>query len=326
MLQVYRALQDVPSRPRSLTIGNFDGGHIGHRRIFRRVVEIAKLRNLTPTVLTFEPHPARVLHPAKAPRMLGSFEDKLAVFRHEGIEDVVVIPFDVEFSKITPEQFARGVLKEVLSAEAVIVGENFRFGALQSGNMETLRVLGDQVGFSTDFIPSARLHNQVVSSSEVRRLITEGFVSRAGRLLEQPYLVHGDVVRGQGVGSKQTVPTLNLATTSEILPANGVYITRTFDEDTDRAWPSITNIGFRPTFAGKDLTVETFLLSQLDPTQTPERISVAFLRRVREERKFESPAELKTQILKDVRRAQAYFRRVAKWCGATPYNKRESHK
>ena len=152
----------------------------------------------------------------------------------------------------------------------------------------------------------------VVSTSEVRTRIEGGEVSLAGRLLERPYALSGDVVPGHGVGSKQTVPTLNLHTEAPVLPHNGVYITRTTDPETGRRWNSITNIGIRPTFGGDKLTIETFLLDAFDGA-TPSRIRVEFLRRVRDERKFESPEALKSQILRDVGRAQAYFRRLARW-------------
>jgi riboflavin kinase/FMN adenylyltransferase len=151
----------------------------------------------------------------------------------------------------------------------------------------------------------------MVSSSEIRRLILAGAVSTAARLLERPHALFGKVVRGRGIGSKQTVPTLNMATEAEVIPAPGVYITRTRDRDSRRAWDSITNVGYRPTFDGQSLSIETFLLSPFDG-QTPARIRVEFLRRVRDERKFESPEALKTQIMKDVGRAQAYFRRCAR--------------
>jgi riboflavin kinase / FMN adenylyltransferase len=151
----------------------------------------------------------------------------------------------------------------------------------------------------------------IVSTSEVREHVERGDVAKAARLLERPYGVSGQVVTGQGIGAKQTVPTLNLDTAAEVLPADGVYITRTYDLDSPRRWNSITNIGMRPTFGGAERTIETFLLQSLD--HPPVRIRVDFLRRVREERKFDDAAALKQQILRDVARAQAYFRRLARW-------------
>jgi riboflavin kinase/FMN adenylyltransferase len=260
-------------------------------------------------VLTFDPHPTRIVAPARAPRLLSTPEQRLALMKVAGIEQVFVLPFDQEFSQLSPLDFVKRILVNRLHAKAVIVGENFRFGNRASGDTDLLQKLGLEHGYTTEITTGVELRGRMVSSSEVRRLVEGGAVSMACRLLGRPYAVEGEVVRGHGVGSKQTVPTLNLDTKAEILPAVGVYITRTTDLDAARKWPSITNVGYRPTFDGDRLTVETFLLSPLDG-EAPHRIQVEFLRRVREERKFDSPEALKTQIFKDVRRAQTYFRRT----------------
>ena len=208
------------------------------------------------------------------------------------------------------------ILIEELDARSVLVGDNFRFGAGQAGDVALLRTLGEQMGFRTEIIHEVKRHGRTVSSSAIRHILEDGDVALANRLLEHAYSIEGEVVQGRGVGSKQTVPTLNLQTTAELIPATGVYITATTDiEAPGRSWNSITNIGFRPTFDdGQGLSIETFLLTPLtgDP---PRRIRLQFLRRVREERKFESPEVLKAQILKDVSRAQAYFRRLRRWSG-----------
>ena len=311
MFRVYRALDEIGPEARNcaVSIGNFDGVHAGHRRILRRVVELSRERGWTPSVLTFHPHPTKVLAPDRAPKLLSTVEERLSYMQAEGIQQAFVLPFDRAFSEQTPEAFARDILAERLGAKAVLVGENFRFGRGQSGDVELLRRLGDQYGFETEIVGGVNIRGRMVSSSEVRRLIFAGKVSTAARLLERPYALQGEVVCGQGIGSKKTVPTLNLATEAEIIPATGVYITRTHDVDSGRNWESITNIGYRPTFDGQGLTIETFLLSAFDGA-TPEHIRVELLRRVREERKFESPESLKAQIMKDVARAQAYFRRM----------------
>jgi riboflavin kinase / FMN adenylyltransferase len=167
-------------------------------------------------------------------------------------------------------------------------------------------------------VPAVACRGRIVSSSGIRGLVESGQVAAAGRLLLRPYAIEGDVVSGRGVGSKQTVPTLNLATGAELIPARGVYVTCTRDLDADRRWNSITNIGYRPTFGASDeLTIETFLLEPLTG-ETPHRIRVEFLRRVREERKFDSPDALRAQILKDVGAAQRYFRRLRAWVGRVP--------
>jgi riboflavin kinase/FMN adenylyltransferase len=192
------------------------------------------------------------------------------------------------------------------------VGENFRFGRGQGGGVSTLRELGERLGFLTEVVPGFRLRGRMVSSSEVRRLIEAGRVGTAGRLLGRCYALEGEVVSGRGVGSRQTVPTLNLATPAEVLPPNGVYVTRVRDLDSPRRWPAVTNVGNRPTFGGGELSVESFLLTGLEG-EAPRRIAVEFRRRLRDERKFESPEALKAQILRDVARAQAYFRRLDRW-------------
>jgi riboflavin kinase/FMN adenylyltransferase len=225
----------------------------------------------------------------------------------EDIEQVFVIAFNREFASLSPEEFARTVVVEGLGAGGVFVGENFRFGSKHSGDVELLRQLGAELGFEVEIVPSVYVRGRMVSSTEIRGLIEAGSVSLACRLLERPYWIEGKVVSGEGIGSKQTVPTLNLDPWSEVLPADGVYITRT--QDGNREWQSITNIGMRPTFGGNRRTIETFLLSPFDG-RTPERIRLDFLKRVREERKFESPEALKTQILRDVGVAKKYFRLI----------------
>ena len=291
-----------------VTIGNFDGLHAGHRRIMNQVVVIARKNGWTPTVLTFHPHPTRLVAPARAPKLMTTPEQRSEMMLEEGIENVLILPFTREVAGLTPEEFVKTVLCEQLNARVVLVGANFRFGKWQAGNVQTLAELGVRYGFTTEVLDEVSRRGGVVSSSGIRTLIERGNVSAACRLLTTPYAIEGEIVTGLGIGAKQTVPTLNLNTTAELLPASGVYITRT--SEAGRQWDSITNIGYRPTFNGDSLTIETYLLSAFDGVP-PQRIKLEFLRRVREERKFESPDALKSQIFKDVSRAQTYFRRLA---------------
>jgi len=292
-----------------VTIGNFDGVHAGHRQLLRRVVELGREQNLKPAVLTFDPHPTRVVAPHRAPRLLTTMEERIALIREQGVQEVVVLPFTSEVAQLSPEEFVERIVVGQLHARIVMVGDNFRFGHKQSGDINTLSELGVRFGFQTHVVDAVRRRGRIVSSSEIRRLIEEGNVAMAGRLLERPYDLSGDVVSGHGIGSRQTVPTLNISTPAQVIPGNGVYITRTRDLESGDCWNSITNVGNRPTFGGGDLTIETFLLSSFDGL-TPGRISIEFLRRIREERKFESPEALKQQILRDVGRAQTFFRRL----------------
>jgi riboflavin kinase/FMN adenylyltransferase len=311
MFRVYRSLAEIgpDAHPAAVAIGNFDGVHAGHRKLLRRTVELARQRGWRPSVLTFHPHPTKIVAPERAPKLLSTTEQRWEFMQAEDIEQVFVLPFDLEFSRLTPEEFASKVLVDGVGAAGVLVGHNFRFGAKHAGDVPLLTRLGAELGFCVEIVPSVHLRGRMVSSTEIRNLLQEGAVSLACRLLERPYWVEGRIVSGRGIGSRQTVPTLNLDTAADVVPASGVYISRTTDLDGSRRWQSITNIGVRPTFNGQERTIETFLLTKLEG-ETPKRIRLEFLRRLREERKFESPEALKSQILCDVKQANTYFRRL----------------
>jgi riboflavin kinase/FMN adenylyltransferase len=314
-MKLYRSLDAVPPDfgPSALTIGNFDGVHFGHRRILRRLKAIADERGWKASVLTFDPHPTRVVAPDRAPHLMTTVDRRAELMEEEGIEQVLVLPFTHELAKLSPEDFVARLLVDRLGARAVLVGDNFRFGHKQAGNIRMLAELGQRLGFETEIIPAIQCRGRVVSSSGIRELILAGRVSTAARLLQHPYGLEGDVVSGRGVGRKETVPTLNLNTSAELIPARGVYVTRTLDSQSQRRWDSITNIGYRPTFGdSEELSIETFLLTPFEG-ETPRHICVEFLWRVRDERKFETPEALKAQIFRDVGVAQRYFRRAKKW-------------
>ncbi len=284
-------------------IGVFDGVHVGHQTLLRRTVETAKELGCTAAVLTFHPHPACVVAPERAPRLLDSIEERRELLRAQGMDDVRVLTFDARLAGMTAEEFAAGPLRGV---RGIVVGEDFRFGKGRAGDVGMLAALG----FDVRPVAAVRRRGLVVSSSEIRKRVEGGEVSLAGRLLGRAYAVSGEIVRGHGIGSKQTVPTLNLRTDSEVLPANGVYITRTTDLMSGARWNSITNIGMRPTFENAGgLSVETYLLDALQGAG-PDRVRLEFLRRVRAERKFDSPEALRGQILRDVAIANGYFRRL----------------
>jgi riboflavin kinase / FMN adenylyltransferase len=308
---IYRSLAEVPPDfgPCAITIGNFDGVHKGHREIMRQVREIAREHGWKAAVLTFDPHPSKLVAPDRAPRLLTTPDQRARLILEQGIDEVLILPFTSELAKLTPEEFVREILADRLKVRAVLVGDNFRFGNRAAGDAGTMEELGAEYSFSTEIVGAISWRGRVISSSEIRRLIQAGNVSLACRLLGRPYALDGRVVHGEGRGSKQTVPTLNLDTPAEVLPKSGVYVTRTRESNGPRNWPSITNIGQRPTFNGHGLTIETYLLSGLD-SEPPQEISVEFLRWVREERKFENAEALKAQILRDVGRALAYFRRL----------------
>lgn len=285
----------------AVAIGVFDGVHLGHQELLRRTIETARELQLKPAVLTFDPHPAAVVAPGREPRLLTTVEERCRLIREQGIDQILVLAFDTDVATMTPEHFAQKFLRAKLDAQAVIVGEDFSFGCNRSGSIATL----SELGFVTRPLTPVKYRGVAVSSTEIRNRIESGDVSRAGRLLNRPYTISGNVVSGYGIGSKQTVPTLNLQTNAEVLPVKGVYITRT-----NQRWNSITNIGVRPTFGGDDLlSIETFILSPFEEP-TPKSITLEFFRRVRDERRFDSPDALKAQILRDVKKTNTYFRRI----------------
>jgi len=316
--RVWRSLAEVPPDfgPCATTIGNFDGVHAGHQTLMRRIVAISRERGWKPAVLTFNPHPAKVVAPDRAPKIIMTLDQRAEVMGALGIEEVLMLPFTAEVSRWTPEEFVRTVLVDAMKVRAVLVGDDFRFGHKQAGDTDYLTELGARFGFEVDPIEPVCVRGERVSSSLVRQMALTGKVNRACRLLGRPFALEGVVVKGHGVGAKQTVPTLNLQPFTEVWPENGVYVSRTYDvgsglADSRRSWKSITNVGQRPTFGGHDISIETYLLDPLtDPR--PERIRVEFLWRVRNERRFPTPADLKAQILRDVAVAQKYFQRVAR--------------
>lgn len=306
---VFRSLDEARGRfgPCALAIGNFDGVHIGHQALIHRAVEFAAVNRLTPAVLTFDPHPTAVVAPDRVAKMICTLDQRLRLLSRAGAGRILVLPFTVDVARLSPEEFVSQILVGALQTKGVFVGDNFRFGYKQAGTPDVLRKLSQEYGFASEFIHPVHYRNEVVSSSSIRQYLGSGNVSRAGRLLGHCFTLEGSVVAGHGVGARQTVPTLNLRPVPSQVTPCGVYVTETSD-DTGRMWPSITNVGVRPTFDGEELTIETYLLAPLnDPV--PGRIEVQFRRFVRPEKRFPDAAALKAQILKDVTRAQQYWRR-----------------
>jgi len=306
-MKVLSGLPDAAaSGPCVLTIGNFDGLHLGHQEILRTVVAEARRLGATPAVLTFDPHPVRILAPHRAPQLITTSRQKLRLIEQTGIELVVTATFDAAFSALTPQEFIHKYLVDGLRTKMLCVGSNFTFGNRQTGNIETLRQWSQE--FVLVEIPAVTNRGVLVSSTNVRRQIQEGRVSRACRMLGRWFEIEGNIVTGAGRGRTVTVPTLNLESDNDLLPKRGVYITR-IAVDAERYANSITNIGIRPTFEGTEQTIETFVLHSTVPGgQRAARVQ--FLKRVRDERKFDSPELLKEQIVHDVQTAETFFRRL----------------
>jgi len=293
-----------PAAAGILTIGNFDGVHLAHQELLRRVVTVAQARNAIATAVTFNPHPAKILAPERAAQQLTSLARKTELMEKLGIERLVVLPFSETLSRLSPRDFVREILVQNLNPQAIFVGPNFRFGHRQTGDVRLLAEIGSEEGFEVDLLPMLEIRGQRVSSTRIRQLIAQGEVSLAGRLLGRPYASSGPIVTGRGIGKKQTVPTVNLGPVDELLPRVGVYVTRT--RLGDSWYDSATNVGFRPTFGEDRLTVECFLLN-FEGEIHEARMTVEFLHRLRDERKFPDAAALKTQIQKDAHRAKRFF-------------------
>ena len=298
-----------------LAIGNFDGIHLGHQEILRDVVRRAATSGDVATALTFEPAPLKVLRPDSAPRRLSTNDQRATWFRFFGLESAVVQAFTVELSRLSPEEFVQQILVDQLRLRALLVGENFRFGHKQAGDTALLKHLGARHGFEVMVVPPVISHGEVVSSTVIRREIAEGNVTHAGRLLGRPFVLTGEVVSGEGVGHRFTVPTLNLQPEQELLPARGVYITRTLLDGESKSRRSVTNIGMRPTFNGTSLTVETYLLDAPKEFET-KRIEIRFWKCLREEKKFANADELKSQIARDVAATHRFFARLRRFRSA----------
>ncbi|MFN2517205.1 MAG: bifunctional riboflavin kinase/FAD synthetase [Pyrinomonadaceae bacterium] len=294
-------------RPTVLTLGVFDGLHLGHQLIIRTVVERARAVGAVPTAITFDPHPRAVLHPESAPPLLQTLDQKVEGFGVLGIKQTVVVRFTPQFSMIRAEDFLRQVVKDRLQAREVYLGRGFAFGHDREGNIELLRRVSEGLGFFADEVPEVRFRNQRVSSSRVRGLLTDGKVNIARRLLGRPYGVEGLVERGSERGHLLGFPTANLHPKNRVIPRNGVYVTGALIDGNWRR--SVTNVGLRPTFGtNTEPTIETFVINW-EGDLYGDVVRVRFLHRLREERKFDSIEELKTQIRRDVERAQSYFER-----------------
>jgi phosphoribosyl 1,2-cyclic phosphate phosphodiesterase len=292
-----------------LAIGNFDGIHLGHQAILRATVERAHALNAVSTALTFDPSPRKVLRPETAPLRLSTNAQRMEWFNALGLEAVVVLPFTLDLARLSPGEFVEQILLRDLHVKAVLVGENFKFGHKQAGDVKLLSELGAKHGFAVVIVPPVVYRGEIVSSTIIRREVAAGDVSHAARLLGRPFALTGEVVSGTGTGSRFTFPTLNLAAEQELLPARGVYVTRTCLDAETRSHRSVTNIGVRPTFNGSSLSIETHLLdAQL--TAAPKRIEIRFWKRLREEKKFTGPEELRSQIAADIARANKFFSRL----------------
>ncbi len=289
-----------------LTIGNFDGVHLGHQALFRMLIERARKNNGTSVVFTFVPHPLRVIAPERAPKLLTPYKEKIRLIKNCGIDVIICINFTKEFASITAEDFIRNILCSMLEVREILIGSNYMFGKGRKGSPELLKALGKEYGFSVTVVDEIRIDNTVVSSSRIRTLIAKGRVEEAAKFLGRPYSVEGVVIEGAKRGkSLLNTPTANLSTANELLPKDGVYAVKV--KVGRKVYGGATNIGCNPTFKDKKFSFETHILD-FEGRLLGKTLRVEFISRIRDEIKFSKVEDLAAQLEKDI----AQIRRILK--------------
>ncbi len=310
-MEIFHSLDEIsPDYTQTvLAIGNFDGVHRGHRYVLAQVLQRARSRNAKAVALTFKPHPMRVLRPDHPFKLITPLATKLELLKQTGIDAVIVLPFTKAFSETEAYTFADRILARGIHAIEVHEGDNFRFGKNATAGTAELAGFGRELGFSVVVYSAQRTHGLIISSSAVRQAIVDGNLRGARWMLGRSLFVDAPPAHGRGIGTRLTVPTINLAPYPELLPPNGVYITQM--EINGSCFNAVTNVGNRPTFGEGSFAVESYLLnfSEMELNYSAN-LRLHFLARIREERKWPNPEALKAQIMKDVALAKRYFRLI----------------
>jgi riboflavin kinase / FMN adenylyltransferase len=293
-------------RRAALSVGNFDGLHLGHQKLLSLLVEQARERGQRASVITFDPHPLRLLRPEQAPAMIQTLSQRLAGLEQVGVEAALVLRFDRELSQVSAEDFIENILVDCLSAGTILVGANFCFGHRGAGDVKLLEEFGKIRGFDVQIIPPVEISGRVVSSTAIRNAIAGGNVAEAIPLLGRPFSLTGEISPGARRGRTILFPTLNLAPEQELQPKFGVYATESVVEG--NKYFSVTNVGTRPTFGGQGVTVESHLFG-FNEQVTGGPMMVRFHTRIRDEQKFSGADELREQIMMDVATAREYFKK-----------------
>ncbi len=297
------------------TIGNFDGVHLGHRRILETVVARARETGRPSIAITFEPHPLSVLRPDYAPRRLQTLRQKEETIESLGVENLLVIPFTRDFSLTEPEEFVRSVLSERLAVSELFLGSHFAFGRGKRGNLALLTRMGPECGFIASGVEEVFFEGEPISSTRIRTAIARGEIERANAMLGRDYELDGLVARGERVGRKIGYPTINLEPENELHPADGVYVTQIDLRSFGRRFDCVTNIGRRPTvYEDYATTIETYVLD-FSADVYGEKVRLFFFARLREERKFPSMTDLSEQIARDIEATREFFERMPKKSG-----------
>ena len=308
-MRVWNGLDSVPDDlpPVACSIGKFDGVHLGHQEILRRVVVEARRLAAPALLITFDPHPAVILAPDRVPPLIQSRRQKLESLERSGLTDVVIVDFDAQLAALDGEAFFTELVLRRMKLRALLVGSDFRFGQGRKGDAAQARRIGQREGFVVHEVPPVAVAGRTVSSSAIREAVAAGDAPLAWQMLGRPFAVSGEVVEGSGRATGMQFPTANLRVENELLPRRGVYVTETVALAARH--PSVTNVGVRPTFGGDQLIIETHLLD-FEGDLYGERVEVRFLARVRDEMRFASAFELADQIARDRAAALSYFQNL----------------
>lgn len=307
-VKVYRDLTEIPIDRRAVTVGVFDGVHLGHRALLAHLVSIARSKGLSPTVVTFSNHPQSVLNPP-APQLLTTVEERIALLAETGVEETLVLPFTFELSRLTAEQFCRDVLVDKLMCKLLIVGDDFALGHRREGTVSRLAELGGKMGFEVIAISPVLSGSVRVSSSEIRNLVLRGEVERARELLGTFYRITGVVISGAGRGRKLGFPTINLKVAPEkLLPRYGVYAGRV--RIGREAWDAAAYVGQRPTFGETEPVVEAYLLGFNGSIPQGTSVVLELVAFIRPDQRFESPESLIAQMSRDVQAVRDRMREL----------------
>lgn len=298
-MEIIQGIENLKSQLRNpvVTLGNFDGIHIGHQRIFQKVIDNAKKINGESVVITFDPHPLKILSPEQCPPLLTPFRKKMMFMEKTGVEKVLCIRFTKAFSEIAPHDFVKQILMEKIHAKKIIIGYNYRFGKEKMGTADSLKEICSSLGIEVEVVDALVVDNIPVSSSKIRELIREGEVEKASKLLGRAYLVMGRVIHGAQRGHHLGFPTANIEMIEELYPKPGVYAVRV--ELHHQVLNGLANLGFNPTFEAQKLSLEVHLLN-FNQDIYGDELQVSFIRRIRDEMRFSSPKELMDQIQRDI--------------------------
>jgi riboflavin kinase/FMN adenylyltransferase len=306
-MKVYRGFSTWKLDPQTRTVaslGNFDGVHRGHQAILRRVVENSRNLNLPSVVMTFDPVPKKVLSPETAPPLIQTLDQRLEAFKQLDIDSTIIVVFDMEFARKSPEEFVKQYLVDLLHVQTFVVGGNFAFGHRKQGNITLLKQMGTQFGFNVECVDAIQDGGSRISSTLIRGEIQAGQIEEALIHLGHPFALRGTVIKGEQLGGKIGIPTANLQVRNELLPGRGVYACRAiFDQ---QVFPAAVNVGYRPTVGGKNLTVEAHLIGFSGELYEKE-MELQFFHRIREEKQFAGIEALKDQILADIHAARLYL-------------------